>query len=434
MYRKDTYLDKQFVDGVDCNNAKFGDPAPGKPQGIRSCHIIPYEEIPPCVECRCHANKPHPIHGAYWGDYTDCLRERRAGFDGLTYIKQCSVLNDGTLKFRAHNVTDYENRYGQGSCSPPAEEPSSGSYTCARFPFGAMKPIFMALEFVGEFQFCNRPETDSSFVMLSSAGSECGLSGLGRIDWPCQMGPLNFDSKNGRKCFIPIGGVVAVSRDWFAYLSWECVSKRSALMKKLNHLPHKKKAKVFKTPDGKQKESMVDIVGLTTFAMYLGGNDAGGIDICGALIGTLSIEVLGLFGAGANMKIQLLISTRKNKDALVTFTGRIEAEARILMAVFKLTFKVNYNNEEGWWWTFYKPEYNRPDMARFQNNLDDLDWQLYGFSGSERSPGTNRMIKMIIDDKELSVAEKTQALANYRTSGSAWGGSDGTPNGVAFAG
>merc|ERR1711862_555561 len=47
------------------------------------------------------------------------------------------------------------------------------------------------LGWFGEFQFCNRPALDTSFLVVSTAESDTGLSAQGRIDWGGQMGILD---------------------------------------------------------------------------------------------------------------------------------------------------------------------------------------------------------------------------------------------------
>jgi hypothetical protein len=290
-----------------------------------------------------------------------------AGYRAFLY--SAALIHDpalyAPLDYGGHTEEDYESRWGMGSCLPAIQEGfSSTSFTCVRFPFagevfGPFKKVGSVLNFFGEFQACNRPATNWSFVSYSTKGNGCGDSVLGRIDFACQYG---FIPGN---CW-PTGGVLTMNRDWIAYASPECIVSRAGFTAKLGLKPKTRKND-FTNPLTKKKESqLLNLQGVTTAALYLGWNDANqGLDICVALIGTLSVEVLTLVGMSANVKGQVIVHTttiKNNKFApSVTLTVRFEGEVRILAGVFKITCKVNWNNIEGWYWDFYLPSFLKGD-------------------------------------------------------------------------
>jgi hypothetical protein len=252
------------------------------------------------------------------------------------------------LKFAAHDAAHYERRHGEHTCNPELDDDFSiQAHSCVRFPFGPgvwkNKLVILGFNFVGEFQACNRPANNWSYLMLSSAATPCGLSGLGRIDFNCQKGFLF-------KC-PPHGGVIAISRDWLAFMSPACLAHKA----KIGTPKFKKTKALFKRPDTDEAATeIVSVQGLTTLAFYLGGNEPNeGVDILVALVGTVSVEVLGLIGAGANIKGQ--VTLHAGKRVTVSFTIRFEAEVRILFAVFKITCKVSWNVDQGWYWEWYVP-------------------------------------------------------------------------------
>ena len=152
-----------------------------------------------------------------------------------------------------------------------------------------------------------------------------------------------------------MGGVIGITRDWLAHFSFDCHLQRT--------FKKRKRPTLFKRPDnGKTAEEVLKIEGYTTAAFYIGYNErTEGIDLLVAVIGGVNIEVLGLVGAKAEAKGQVLIKTRPNDTPIPKFTVRFIAEARILFAIFKVCGKVSWSPDEGWFFEFYFPK----DQAYF---------------------------------------------------------------------
>jgi hypothetical protein len=333
-----------FGDKIGCNNAVFGDPDPG-PKKV--CLIL--NPIAPiygtdCIHCWCEEQ-----HG---DSYEKCTSETPPNrlYDpnnGGTYFGgtqgfKC-LRNENGLVFRAKTRNDFLKKFRTAECEPFTDVPTRGVEMCVTFPWvprgmgidmidyakdriptkgesskklapskGAVEKIAKALKFLGDFNFCNRPATQTSYLVISTAESPAGFSASGRIDWPCEWGYFQSNCN-------PYGGLISFTKEW--------------LGAKTDRKTYKDLRK------SKTAAEVISISGKTSFFLGLHRSfEHGGLDFRVGLEGSVDVSVLNIVGAGARVSGYLTIKCRPAPlKPKFGGTAKFEAEVFVLAIKFRVT-------------------------------------------------------------------------------------------------
>jgi hypothetical protein len=225
--------------------------------------------------------------------------------------------------------------------------------------FREPKKLFTILGWFGEFQFCNRPVWETSFLTLSTAESLSGITGTGRIDWNCEWGIITSG------CEIK-GGMISITKD-FAVKKGE------------------KAVKVELKGNGKVETDFFDYEGKVGIILGMYKNDYDGLDFLIGITGRIAVKVRGFLSAAVEVYGALKIITSPNRETKIggefKFTVAIEVafmkfevgvwityDPDIICANTPSCFKGDADGEGGWTVRF---------TVSFQGDIIQRHWNIF---------------------------------------------------------